>query len=65
MHEVKQNALIENSYLLSIGITKFVPREQLVFQALVLKKRKHKRGNDICICPVACTACCFSIFGAV
>lgn len=58
----EQNALIENPYLLSIGITKFVSGEQFIFQALVLEKRAERQSDAIGVYPVLWTACFWTNF---
>ena len=54
---IEQNVLIENPYLLSVGVTKFVSREQFIFQALVLEKRAERQSDAIGVHPVFWTAC--------
>lgn len=54
---IEQNVLIENPYLLSVGVTKFVSGEQFIFQALVLEKRAERQRDAIGVYPVFWTAC--------
>lgn len=57
---IKQRVLIEYPYLFRIGVAEFVSREQFIFQALVLKKRRDRHE---CVSLLSWTPCSLSFQG--